>query len=87
MVQDHRQPKGFSIFFLTEMWERYGFYIVQTLLVFYLLNILHLDDGEAYVIVGSFTALAYINSVFGGLVADRLIGYDRTLIIGGKPTD
>ena len=83
MQQDHRQPKGFSIFFLTEMWERYGFYIVQTLLVFYLLNILHLDDNQAYIIVGSFTALAYINSVFGGLVADRLIGYDRTLIIGG----
>jgi POT family proton-dependent oligopeptide transporter len=77
------QPRGFSIFFLTEMWERYGFYIVQTLLIFYLLKHLHMNDKEAYVIVGSFTALAYINSIFGGLIADNFIGMERALICGG----
>lgn len=80
---NHKQPHGFGIFFLTEMWERYGFYIIQTVLVFYLLNKLHLDDDKSYVIVGSFTALAYINSFFGGLVADRYIGSTLAIIIGG----
>ncbi len=83
MVQDHRQPKGFVTFFLTEMWERYGFYIIQTLLIFYLVNKLHLNDNQAYVVVGSFTALAYINCIFGGLLADKLIGYNNTVILGG----
>lgn len=83
MVGLHSQPRGFSIFFLTEMWERYGFYVVQTLLIFYLLRHWHLGDKEAYVIVGSFTALAYINSIFGGMIADKFTGTGRTLIFGG----
>lgn len=83
MQQSHKQPQGFATFFLTEMWERYGFYTVQTLLVFFLLEKLKLDDNQAYVIVGSFTALAYINCLFGGLVADKLIGYNKTVVIGG----
>lgn len=77
------QPRGFSIFFLTEMWERYGFYVIQTLLVFYLIRQLHLSDEKSYVIVGSFTALAYINSIFGGIIADKLLGSVVTIVIGG----
>jgi proton-dependent oligopeptide transporter, POT family len=80
---NHKQPHGFLVFFLTEMWERYGFYIIQTVLVFYLLDKLHLDDSKSYVIVGSFTALAYINSFFGGLIADRFIGSTSAIFLGG----
>ena len=79
----YKQPKGFSVFFLTEMWERYGFYVLQTLLVFYLLKELHLSDKEVYVITGSFTALAYINCIFGGMIADRFIGSSNAVIVGG----
>ncbi|MBY0379726.1 MAG: oligopeptide:H+ symporter [Burkholderiales bacterium] len=75
--------RRFSIFFLTEMWERYGFYVIQTLLIFYLSNQLHLDDKSSYVIVGSFTALSYINCIFGGLIADKLIGSSRCILLGG----
>lgn len=82
MIKDLGQPRGFSIFFLTEMWERYGFYVIQTLLVFYLLKQLHMIDSKAYVIVGSFTALSYINSIFGGLIADKILGYVNTINIG-----
>ncbi|MDQ5920002.1 MAG: proton-dependent oligopeptide transporter, family [Pseudomonadota bacterium] len=83
MLKNSSQPKGFAVFFLTEMWERYGFYIINTVLVFYLLAYLHLDDANTIVIAGSFTALAYLNSIFGGLIADKFIGYNRALIIGG----
>jgi POT family proton-dependent oligopeptide transporter len=76
------QPQGFTIFFLTEMWERYGFYVLQTLLVFYAIEKIHLNDTATYTLVGSFTALAYVNSIFGGLIADRFIGYDKA-IMGG----
>lgn len=83
MIIQQKQPKGFPIFFLTEMWERYGFYVIQTLLIFYLTDNLHLDDKSAYVTVGSFTALAYINSVFGGAIADKFIGSSKGVLIGG----
>lgn len=77
-----KQPRGFSIFFLTEMWERYGFYVLQSLLVFYALEKIHLSDSATYLMVGSFTALAYVNSIFGGLIADRLLGYDKSILVG-----
>ena len=82
-MANSNHPPSLRIFFATEMWERYGFYVIQTILVFYLLQRLHLNDSQTYVIVGSFTALAYINSLFGGLIADRFIGYDKAVIIGG----
>lgn len=79
---DQKQPKGFAIFFLTEMWERYGFYILQSLLVFYALEKIHLGDSATYAMVGSFTALAYVNSIFGGIIADRYIGYEKAIMLG-----
>lgn len=82
MLYSKKQPKGFAIFFLTEMWERYGFYVIQTLLIFYLVNLKY-NDSKAYAIVGSFTALAYINSLFGGIIADKFIGRSNGLILGG----
>lgn len=83
MLLKHAYPRGFSTFFLTEMWERYGFYVIQTLLIFYLSNELHLDDRTSYIMVGSFTALSYINCIFGGMIADKLIGSSRSIILGG----
>ena len=77
-----KQPLGFSIFFLTEMWERYGFYVLQSLLVFYTLDKLHLSDSQTYALVGSFTAFAYTNSILGGVISDKFMGYDKAIFVG-----
>src|SRR3989304_5681285 len=77
-----KQPRGFSVFFLTEMWERYGFYITQTLLIFYLIEHFHLTDSVSYSILGSFTALAYINPALGGYIADRYLGAKQAILWG-----
>src|SRR3990167_1063710 len=77
-----KQPRGFSIFFLTEMWERFGFYITQTLLIFYLIDRFHLTDTVSYSILGSFTALAYINPALGGYIADRYLGAKQAILWG-----
>lgn len=82
MLQFKLQPKGFSIFFLVEMWERYGFYVIQTILIFFLLHKLGYNDAQAYSTVGSFTALSYINSLFGGFIADKFLGYYLAIIYG-----
>lgn len=82
MIKLLKQPRGFSVFFLTEMWERYGFYTIQILLIFYLINHFHLTDTASYSILGSFTALAYINPALGGYIADRYLGAKKAILWG-----
>lgn len=64
------------------MWERYGFYVVQTLLALYLALHFKWEDQRVYPLVGSFTALTYISPVLGGWIADELLGQKRTIIVG-----
>lgn len=74
-------PKSLWVFFMTEMWERYGFYVVQTLLVLYLTFHFHWDDKRAFELVGTFTAMTYISSLVGGWIADHLLGQKRAVIV------
>lgn len=76
------QPKGFSMFFLTEMWERYGFYVIQTLMLLYLIHVFKLTDERGYGVLGSITALSYGNAVLGGIIADRWLGHHHAVCIG-----
>jgi proton-dependent oligopeptide transporter, POT family len=81
-IMTNKQPRALKIFFFTEMWERYGFYAIQTLLVFYFIRTFHLTDQLSYSILGSITALAYGNSVLGGYIADRLLGHRMSVLLG-----
>ncbi len=78
---EQKQPKVLKIYFLTEMWERCGFYVIQSLLIFYLINTLHLSDKLSYGILGSITALSYSNTVIGGYISDRLIGHRVAVLL------
>lgn len=64
------------------MWERYGFYVVQTLLALYLVLHFKWEDARVYPLVGSFTALTYSSPVIGGWIADRLLGQKRAILCG-----
>jgi proton-dependent oligopeptide transporter, POT family len=77
-----KHPKSLSIFFATEMWERYGFYVVQSLLALYLALHFKWPDKQIYALVGSFTALTYLSPVVGGWIADKLIGQKRAVLLG-----
>lgn len=77
-----KHPKSLRIFFATEMWERYGFYVVQTLLALYLALHFKWPDKQIYALVGSFTALTYLSPVVGGWIADKLIGQKRAILLG-----
>src|SRR5476651_1046526 len=76
------QPPSLRIFFATEMWERYGYYVVQTLLALYLVLHFKWPDKQVYALVGSFTALTYLSPLVGGWIADHLFGQKRTIIMG-----
>ena len=75
-------PKTLRIFFATEMWERYGFYVVQTLLALYLAIHFKWPDKNVYGLVGSFTALTYLSPVIGGWIADQWLGQKRSILLG-----
>ncbi|AHE66667.1 peptide MFS transporter [Legionella oakridgensis] len=75
-------PPSLKIFFATEMWERYGFYVVQTLLALYLVMHFQWNDHRVYPLVGAFTALTYLSPVIGGWIADQLLGQKRSILAG-----
>ena len=78
-----KHPKALPICFLTEMWERFGNAIIASTVVFILIQRFDLPDNRANLIVGAFTAMLYITSVLSGQVADKLLGYYRSVLLGG----
>ena len=83
MVQKvNNHPPSLRIFVVTEMWERYGFYVVQTLLALFLALHFKWPDKKIYFLVSSFTALNYLSPLVGGWIADHLLGQKRAIIVG-----
>ena len=78
-----KHPKQLYLLFFAEMWERFSFYGMKALLIAYMVSQLHYDDPKAYAILGSYAALVYTMPMFGGFIADRFIGYQRSVLFGG----
>lgn len=76
-------PKALPYLFLTEMWERFGFYVVQGMLVLYMANAFGFSDDQSYTIWGVFSALAYIAPMVGGWLADSILGFKTAIVWGG----
>ncbi len=80
-------PKGLYVLFFTEMWERFGYYLMLGILFLYLADGakggMGLDRKEASDIVGTYLGLVYLTPFLGGLLADRVLGYRRSILIGG----
>ncbi|MBX7108453.1 MAG: peptide MFS transporter [Chitinophagales bacterium] len=82
-------PKALYILFFTEMWERFGYYLMVGIFLLYLIDPTGsggkgLDNANAADIVGSFIALVYLTPFIGGLIADRFLGYRKSIMIGGS---
>lgn len=77
-----KQPAGLYNLFFVELWERFGFYCVEALLVLYLIKVHHVTDTKAYDLFSAFSALIYATPVLGGYLADRLLGFRQAIILG-----
>ncbi|MCG6534066.1 MAG: peptide MFS transporter [Syntrophales bacterium LBB04] len=75
-------PKGLYFLFFTEMWERFSYYGMKALLVYYMMKHLLLGQEQASHIYGLYTGFVYFTPFFGGLLADRILGQRRTVIVG-----
>lgn len=80
--QMRTHPKGLYILFFAEMWERFSYYGMRALLIFYLTKHFLFTDGQAYGIYGAYTTLVYITPVIGGMLADRYLGQRKAILIG-----
>lgn len=90
MFKNH--PRGLPVLFFTEMWERFGFYLMLGIFFLYMTSGadpvaaksgLGLSEKEGSDIYGTYIALVYLTPFIGGLLADRILGYRRAIVIGG----
>lgn len=83
-----KHPKALYILFFTEMWERFAYYLMVGILFIYMTD--STTGGKAFSarvgadIVGSFIALVYLTPFIGGLIADRYLGYTKSIFLGGS---
>ena len=75
-------PKGLFVLFFAEMWERFSYYGMRALLIFYLTKHWLFSDEKSGVIYGAYTALVYITPVVGGYLADRWLGQRKAVVFG-----
>src|ERR1700751_704153 len=81
-------PRGLATLFFTERWERFSYYGIRALLILYMTAAtakhgLGPDIPTAGAIYGLFTSCAYIFSVPAGWIADRFLGQQRSVVLGG----
>ncbi len=75
-------PKGLFVCFATEMWERFSYYGMRALLIFYLTQHWEFTDSASYLIYAAYTSLVYITPVFGGILADQILGSKKAVTYG-----
>ena len=76
-------PKGLYMLFFAEMWERFSYYGMRALLIFYLTQHWLFNDAKSNLIYGAYTSLVYITPVLGGYLADRYLGQRKAVLFGG----
>lgn len=75
-------PRGLYVLFFTEMWERFGFYTMLSVFVYYLGENFGWDAATVTNIYGIFLAAVYFTPIVGGWIADNFLGYGKTIILG-----
>ncbi len=81
-----KHPKALNYLFFTEMWERFGYYLMIGIFTLYLKDVksgFSMTEEEASDLYGTFIAFVFLTPFIGGLLADRVLGYRKSIIIGG----
>ena len=77
------QPRGLTVLFLTEMWEKFSFFGMRALQIYYLTKQMHFSQADASLIFGLYGGGVYLTPILGGHIADRWLGRRRAVISGG----
>ena len=85
---ERKHHRGLYVLFFTEMWERFGYYLMIGILLLFLTDTTNnggrgMDNAMGVDIVGTYVALVYLTPFIGGLIADRYLGYIKSIFFGG----
>jgi POT family proton-dependent oligopeptide transporter len=80
MLKNH--PRGLVVLFFTEMWERFGFYIMMAIFYLYMDKSLGWDDARKGSLYGAFLGMVYFIPILGGFLGDRVLGQRNTIRVG-----
>lgn len=76
-------PKGLFYLFFAELWERFSFYGMRALLMLYMTDHLLYSDKLSFGIFAAYGSLVYVTPLIGGMLADKILGYKKSIILGG----
>lgn len=76
-------PKGLYVLFATEMWERFNYYGMRAILIYFMTEALLFENSFASNLYGSYISLLYLTPLVGGYIADRYWGNKRSILVGG----
>lgn len=83
MNQAGKHPKGLYVLFVTEMWERFNYYGMRAILIYFMTEALLFENSFASNLFGSYISLLYLTPLVGGYIADRYWGNKRSILVGG----
>ncbi len=91
VIYTNRNTHPFELFilFFSEMWERFSYYGMRALLTLYMVNVLFSDmvqqeaDTRALGVYGAYTSMVYLFPIVGGLIADKIFGFRKAIVLGG----
>ena len=82
--QSLKQPKELYMLFFAEMWERFSYYGMRALLILFMVKHFLYTDNQAYGVYAAYGALVYTTPFIGGIVADRFLGYRKSVMLGAS---
>ncbi|MFO1013146.1 MAG: peptide MFS transporter [Caulobacteraceae bacterium] len=82
VMQLRQHPRGLGVLFFAEMWERFSYYGMRGLLIFYLTQQFLIDDTTAQQRYGAYTSLVYLTPLIGGFLADKYLGTRKAVLFG-----
>ncbi|MFN9519417.1 MAG: peptide MFS transporter [Bacteroidota bacterium] len=86
MTAIRKHPRALPFLFFSEMWERFGYYLMIGIFTLYLKDVqggFSMTEAEASDLYGTFIALVFLTPFIGGLIADRYLGYTKSIVLGG----
>ncbi|MEJ7767763.1 MAG: peptide MFS transporter [Chitinophagaceae bacterium] len=82
-IEKKGHPRGLYVLFATEMWERFNYYGMRAILIYFMTDALLLNKPFASILYGGYTGLIYLTPLVGGFIADRYWGNRQSIITGG----
>ncbi|MBA5686844.1 peptide MFS transporter [Rugamonas apoptosis] len=81
-VPTYTQTRSFATVALIELWERFGYYGMQALIVYFMVQRLGFEDTRANLVWSAFSALVYVSPAIGGWIGDKVLGTKRCMMLG-----